>query len=161
MNAVPETKFPSPEKLLPHRAPMVLVDRVTAFDLAAQTLTAETTVSEKSLFFDEKLGGVPACVAIEYMAQTVGCFAGLYDLSCTPPREPLVGFVLGTRKFDAKEAVLTPGKYEISARELFFDDEIASFACVLSRGNDGAALCSATLTAFRPRDLEKFKKEHL
>lgn len=163
--------FPPPEALLPHRAPMVLVDRVCAFDAAAQTLTAETEISPQSLFFDARLGGVPAYVAIEYMAQTVGCFAGLFDLAQTPPRVPAVGFVLGTRKFDAAQSVLPPGTYKICVRALFFEDEIASFDCALFRGgNDfpenaencaGTPLCTAALNAFRPRDLEKFKEQYL
>lgn len=173
-NAFPQNgAFPPPEALLPHRAPMVLVTRVCAFSLAEQTLTAETEISPQSLFFDARLGGVPAYVAIEYMAQTVGCFAGLYDLAQTPPRVPAVGFVLGTRKFDAAQSVLPPGIYKIRVRALFFEDEIASFDCTLFRGNDfpenpenaencaGTPLCTAALNAFRPRDLEKFKEQYL
>lgn len=174
-NAFPQSaSFPPPEALLPHRAPMVLVDRVCAFSLAEQTLTAETEISPQSLFFDARLGGVPAYVAIEYMAQTVGCFAGLYDLAQTPPRAPAVGFVLGTRKFDATQSVLAPGIYKIRVRALFFEDEIASFDCALFRGNDfpddsenpenrgnAKPLCTAALNAFRPRNLEKFKEQYL
>lgn len=149
-----------PEDLLPHRAPMVLVSRVVAFDADARTLVAETDISPESLFYDRELGGVPAYLSIEYMAQTIGCFAGYWDLSQTPPVPPRVGFVLGTRKFSSAREVLTDGCYRIAVKEQFFDDEIASFSAEVS-DSAGNAVCTASLNAFRPANLDAFKEKFL
>ncbi len=151
---------PVPADLLPHKPPMVLIDRVVSCDLETQRIETEIDVSEKSLFYDSAIGGVPAYVAVEYFAQTIGCFAGAYDLSRIPPKKPGVGFVLGTRKFEAAVGVLPIGRFSVRAQELFLDAEIASFSCSLHDA-DGAQLCSAILNAYRPEDLEQFKKQHV
>lgn len=149
-----------PEDLLPHRSPMVLVSRVVAFDADRHSLVAETDISPESLFYDGELGGVPAYLSIEYMAQTIGCFAGYWDLSQTPPIPPRVGFVLGTRKFCTSCDVLAPGCYRITVKEQFFDNEIASFSAEVS-DVDGNVVCSASLNAFRPANLDVFKQKFL
>ncbi len=136
---------------------MVFIDRVVSYDADAHSVETEIVVSEKSLFFDAALGGVPAYVAVEYFAQTIGCFAGIFDLSQDPPKRPGVGFVLGTRKFESAVAVLAPGRFRVRARELFFDSEIASFECSLHE-LAGTQICSASLNAYRPADIEQLEK---
>lgn len=147
----------SPEELLPHKPPMVFVDRVVSYDEEKHSVETEIVVSEKSLFFDAELGGVPAYVAVEYFAQTIGCFAGIYDLSQVPPKSPGIGFVLGTRKFDSSVSVFASGRFRVRARELFFDSEIASFECSL-HDLAGTEICTAILNAYRPADSEQLKK---
>ncbi|MGN0860811.1 MAG: hypothetical protein ACI4P3_02820 [Candidatus Spyradosoma sp.] len=153
-----DKKFPPPEELLPHKPPMVLVERVLSCDFENRVVETEILVSEKSLFFDSALGGVPAYAVVEYFAQSIGCFAGLYDLSQNPPKNPGIGFVLGTRRFDSAVPALAPGRWRVRAHELFFDSEIASFDCALL-DSTGATLCSAVLNAYRPVNLEQFKAD--
>src|ERR1051325_2359742 len=64
--------FPDIRSLLPHTGRMVLLDRVIAAD--ADNLCAEVTIRRDSVFFDGS--GVGAWVGIEYMAQTIGAYAG-------------------------------------------------------------------------------------
>lgn len=138
---------------------MVVVDRILDCRPDEHCIETEIVVSEKSLFYESAIGGVPAYAAMEYFAQSVGCFAGIFDLSQNPPRKPSVGFLLGTRKFDSTVGVLRAGRYTVRARELFFDSEIASFETEIF-DVAGTPLCSAILNVYRPTDLEQFKKQY-
>lgn len=149
----------TPENTLPHRPPMLLVDRITAYDLADQTIETAIDITPDSLFYDPQAGGVPSYAALEYMAQSVGCFAGIYDLTQEPPQPPKAGFVLGTRRFTATRGFLPPGTYTIKAKALFFDEESASFDITLYDVRK-QLVCHAALNAYRPKDLTRFKEEH-
>lgn len=149
----------TPENTLPHKPPMLLIHRITAYNIENETIEAQVDISPKSLFYDTQQNGVPAYIALEYMAQTVGCFAGIHDLTQIPPQKPKVGFVLGTRKWHTMVKFLSSGTYTIKAKTLFFDEEIASFDITLY-DDQGKSLCQAVLNAYRPQDLKRFKEEH-
>ena len=84
-------------ELLIHRPPMVMLADVISVD-GSGSAKAVADVSEESMFYDRDLGGVPACAALEYMAQTVALVVGENRRSKGEP--PKVGFLLGTRKMD-------------------------------------------------------------
>ena len=60
-------KYPPIEQLLPHRPPMILIDRLVWTNGVATV--CEVTIGPHSMFIQAV--GVPAFVGIEYMAQTV------------------------------------------------------------------------------------------
>lgn len=146
-----------PANLLPHKPPMVFVDRVTAWDSAAGTLVAEFDVSPESLFFDSRENGVPAYVALEYMAQTIGCFSGIFDREKTPTEAPRVGFVLGSRRLELSRDFFAPGTYRVRVSKVFFDGEIGAFDTEIFSGNERVA--SGTLNVFRTESVEKFTEK--
>ena len=63
------------EKILPHKKPMILIDDVVGYNIGEGWLKSIVTINKDCTFYDEKLGGVPSVVGIEYMAQTIGCYA--------------------------------------------------------------------------------------
>lgn len=66
------------QKLLPHRYPFLLIDRVTAYDTEALTLTAIKNVTANEPFFQGHFPGfpvMPGVLIIEAMAQTCGTLA--------------------------------------------------------------------------------------
>ena len=147
--------FDDVSTLLPHRAPMVLIDRVTAFDAAERTVTAEVTISPNQVFFDGT--GVPAYVAIEYLAQTAGALVGLYDRAAG--RAPRPGLLLGTRRLDLACAHFPAGAtYRLTATCSFEGDAMAAFACAMTDAA-GARVATAELTAYRPPDIATFLQE--
>ena len=83
------------EILLPHRAPMILLSR--AVDYSDDFAQAEVLITEQSAFFDAALGGVPTWVGMEYMAQTIGVWAGHQQLSNNKPVQ--AGCLLGCRSY--------------------------------------------------------------
>ena len=133
--------------LLPHRPPMTMLSQVLSVDVPGEA-SAVADTSPESIFYDSALGGVPACVALEYMAQAMALAVGAErHRKGTRPR---VGFVLGTRRLEVKVAVFESGKrYVVMAKCVYSDDELGSFDCTIA-GPDGETVATASLTAYQP-----------
>ena len=148
------------EDVLPHRKPMILLDNILQVDFEKKTLTADFQVKDDNLFFDKKLNGICCEVALEYMAQAIGCMAGIYDLSQTPPQKPKVGFVLGSRRIEHFIDHFEYQKiYQVKIKELFFDENLASFDCFIYDSMQ-QVVCSAVLNAYRPDNINEFMENY-
>ncbi len=133
--------FPPVAELLPHAAPMVLVDEVV--DAADGRVAARVTLRPDSPFVED--GRVPAVVAIEYMAQTIGTYAGLRARAAGRP--PRIGFLLGTRDLTLEvDAFAVGDELRIEARHVWGDEQIGSFQCEVLRG--GRTLASALVNVY-------------
>jgi Predicted 3-hydroxylacyl-(acyl carrier protein) dehydratase len=140
-------KYPL-DQILPHRAPMILLTDYDADSFSPEGVVAEVTVGSGDVFFDHALGGVPNVAALEYMAQTVACYAGLKARS--EGREPRIGYVLGSRNLTLSVPFFRSGAtYRIRCSLLFFDDGFASFDCGILDAS-GAVVASAILSAYSP-----------
>jgi len=135
--------------LLPHAAPMRLLSGYEPWTADA-AVTAFVDVSEASPFFDRTLGGVPSCVALEYMAQTMALLVGL--TRCRRGERPKMGFVLGSRRLETRIPCFRAGvRYRVTAACTYEDESFGSFDCVISDGS-GVEVAKGTLTAFQPAD---------
>lgn len=142
--------------IMPHKPPMILIDRVEACDLQALTLKASVWITEDSLFFDSSLGGVPAWLGMEYMAQAVGALFGLWKREQNEDEQQL-GFILGTRKYENFiPHFKNGGHYFIEVSEIFFDSEIGSFSCTVSDTLLGGVCAKAELNVFAPKNVQDF-----
>ena len=139
-------------ELLPHTPPMILLDRVTDWDEGR--VTAQLTIRPDSPFFI--LGkGVPTHVALEYMAQTCGCYAGLEGLTQGVPVR--LGYLLGTRNFQAACDWFTEGSLlTITAHEMLRQDGMGVFDCRILCEDIEAA--SAQLNLYRPESGQETKR---
>ena len=137
-------------ELLPHRPPMLLVDRLLEDD--AEMVRVEVTVRPDGLFVTGE--GMPAWVGIELMAQTVASWAGLRAHESGEPVR--LGFLLGTRKYECTLAHFPlGGRLEIEARqELVAENGLAVFACKIFLGTD--LIASASLNAFQPPNVDEY-----
>ena len=134
-------------ELLPHRPPMTMLSQVLSVD-EPDIATAVVDASSGSVFHDSGIGGVPACAALEYMAQTMALAVGA-DLRRRGVA-PKVGFVLGTRRMDVKVGVFESAKrYVAKAKCCYADDEFASFDCLIEDPG-GEVVATAKLTAYQP-----------
>ena len=132
--------------LLPHAAPMVLLDRVIAWD--DQGATASLTIGPETRVVEPGLGG-PAHIGIEWMAQACGAFAGMQGKAEGEPVR--MGYLLSTRDFTADVSWFTLGQtLAISARQVFLEDGMAVFDCQIDAG--AGAVARARLTLFQPAD---------
>ena len=105
-------------------------------------------VSPASPFYDASIGGVPGCVALEYMAQTMAVVVGLARRRSGEP--PKVGFVLGSRRMSIAISVFRSGeRYCVHAKCDYQDESFGSFDCKVE-DSSGATVASARLTAFQP-----------
>lgn len=135
------TRIPVAE-VVPHEAPMVLLDRILSFD--ATTLVAEVAIGPDTLFAEAD--GVPAWVGLEYMAQAVAAHAGLEARLRGEP--PAVGYLLGTRAFRATVAAFAPGTtLTVHVEALFVELGLGAFACRIE--SDGV-LAQAKINVYQP-----------
>jgi predicted hotdog family 3-hydroxylacyl-ACP dehydratase len=133
--------FPDIAELIPHTGPMILLDRVTAFD--EDSLSAELVV-RAGLFGDGKT--VPAWVGIEYMAQTIGAYAGMKaKLAGEPIR---LGFLLGTRRYSGNVAEFRVGTLlTVRVDKIMQDEKLGAFECRIA--GEGIEM-TANLNVYQP-----------
>jgi len=142
-------------ELVPHRPPMLLIDRLIAD--AAEFVHVEATIKPGALFLAAQ--GMPAWVGIELMAQTVAAWAGLRSVRNKQPVK--LGFLLGTRRYECTQSFFPIGaRLEIEARqELVGENGLVVFACKLFL--EGELVASAQLNAFQPPNVDEYLKGNL
>ena len=134
------------EVLIPHRAPMALVDEVVSFDREAGCAVVA---------FKARREWSEPWAAIEYMAQASAVLAGAADIADGHVGPPRPGFLLGTRRLELFLPRFEPGKrYVAKAKSVFADSDSASFECEILDGE--TVVARATLNAFRPPDAAAF-----
>lgn len=134
-------------ELLPQAAPMILLSGYSE-STEENAVEAFVDIDEKSPFYEQALEGVPGCVALEYMAQTMALLVGLYRRRKGLP--PQVGFVLGSRRLEvAMPCFLKGARYRVRAVCTYQDEEFGSFDCEI-RDGQGMMTAKGTLTAFQP-----------
>lgn len=143
----PADDNPPIAELLPQAAPMILL---SGYETPARddAVTAFAAITPSSPFFEDELGGVPACVALEYMAQTMALCVGFHRRRRGLP--PQVGYVLGSRRLElGLEKFACGATYAVTATCTFEDEEFGSFDCTITDPS-GACVARATLTAYQP-----------
>ncbi|HEX9446502.1 MAG TPA: hypothetical protein VF920_00910 [Dongiaceae bacterium] len=135
------------EQLLPHARPMILLDRVV--ERLTDGIVTELKIRPGLPFF-RPMRGIPAHIALEWMAQSCGAHVGASALESGQPVR--VGFLLGTRDFISRVDWFTEGQIaRVSARLIFHEDETAVFDCHVSCGGD--IVITAQLTVYEPSDI--------
>ena len=133
------------EQLLIHRPPMLLLDKVTGYN--ETEVVASVIITESSPLLTSE--GVPGHVAVEYMAQACGAYAGAMALDAGAPVK--IGLLLGTRMC----RVLVPwfrvgDQLIVSASIVFHDEQLAAFDCKIEIG--GRLVAEAQLKVYQPQD---------
>ena len=142
------------EKILPHNHPMILIDDIVEFNLKEQYIILKVTINEDNMFFEKELNGVSYITGIEYMAQTIGCYAYLKR----GDEEAKIGFLLGTRSYKSDIDRFENGKtYYIKAKEIFGDNQLVSFECLIY--NDIEECAKAVVNVYQPDDASEFLAE--
>jgi len=134
------------ERVVPHRGTMRLVDRLVAWD--GDSVAVELRVPEDGPFSHAE--GVPAWVGVEYMAQAIAAWAGCHARAAG--REPSIGFLLGTRRYESRTPWFAAGTtLRVEAvRELLGDNGLGMFRCRIL--GDGGELATANVSVFEPPD---------
>ena len=132
---------------LPHRPPMIMLAELISVDVPG-VASAVPDTSPNCIFYDPGLKGVPACAALEYMAQTMALAVGVERRR--RGQKTKVGFVLGTRRLEVRVATFESGKrYVANAKCVYAETEFASFDCSIT-DPDGTTVATALLTAYQP-----------
>jgi predicted hotdog family 3-hydroxylacyl-ACP dehydratase len=148
--------YPHAGELTPHKAPMLLIDRV--IEASGTHIRAEAVVRETGLFFQPGRG-LPSYVGFEIMAQAVSAFDGWRRRS--KQEEPQMAFLLGCRKFRVATDWFAAGDVlEILATSVIDEGEMRSFDCRLL-GAGGVELASGVLNVYRPDDPQAFLRSQM
>jgi predicted hotdog family 3-hydroxylacyl-ACP dehydratase len=144
--------------LVPHSGQMVLLERVVSAD--ADNLCAEVRIHAGSVLAAEQ--GVGSWVGIEYMAQAIAAHAGW--LARQRGDTVKVGFLLGSRKYEASVPYFAPGSVLLVHvhRVLQAENGLGAFDCrIVSADADAnaASLATATVTVFQPDNVNQFLKD--
>ncbi|WP_093388116.1 hotdog family protein [Rugamonas rubra] len=150
--------FPPVASLLPHSGRMVLLERVLSAD--HDKLCAEVRIDADSMLCGAD--GVGAWVGIEYMAQAIAAHAGWHALKRGEPVK--VGFLLGSRKYEAARACFAPGStlHVHVQRVLQGENGLGAFECRIDAAGAPATLATlatATVTVFQPKNVNEFLKD--
>jgi predicted hotdog family 3-hydroxylacyl-ACP dehydratase len=139
---------------LPHRPPMLLLDRIV--EAAELHIVCEAILQVDSPFCDG--AAVPGWVGIEYMAQTIGVLAGWRSLTKGLPVK--VGFLVGTRHYQSHVPQFRVGDVlRITANEeASIDGGLVAMRCMLHDAAD-TLLAEASLLVFQPDDLDAYLQQ--
>jgi predicted hotdog family 3-hydroxylacyl-ACP dehydratase len=148
MNEEFKTKEATSE-LVPHKGKMLLLDRVQNYSLEDVNITTEIDISHNSLFYEDDLGGIPAWVAFEYMAQSISALSGIYGR--TKGDKPKVGFIMSVSGFKADIPVFKDGEtVVVTVHETVRMDKAVTFDGVAKVGDKIAV--TATLNTVEVDD---------
>ena len=129
-------------ELVPHKGKMLLLDRVQNYSIESVSITTEIDISRDTFFYEEDLGGVPAWVAFEYMAQSISALSGIYGRS--KGDKPKVGFIMSVSGFKTDVASFKEGEtVVVSVHETIRMDSAVTFDGTASVG--GKTVVTATL----------------
>lgn len=142
------TSYPPIADLLPHAAPMILLDRLLAHD--STRAVCEVTVREGMPFVQDHR--VATLVSLEYMAQTVAAYAG-YNGYLKGGAAP-IGFLIGCRQLRSHRPYVAAGTtLTIEARHVWGDTALGTFACTATLA-DGTPVATATLSVLQSEPSE-------
>lgn len=135
--------------LVPHRPPMLLLDEVKEEGDGVIRCAATPRAD-----FPLAAGGTaPAILALEYMAQSVAAYSGLYAMRRSLPVQR--GYIIGVRSMSLAVPDLEIGrKLIVTARHVWGDSSLGKFDCTVEEAGTAREVASAALTVFQG-DLEE------
>ena len=154
--------------LLPHRGKLFLLSRVTAHNVAENTICTEYDVTRNCIFYDAELEGIPTWAGFEFMAQSIAALTSIRQLSLDLPPPP-PGVILSVSAFSSAQAVLPLGcVVQTKVHEDYRADDLSRYNCELSLretppgstgiGNASGPLATATMTVMSIPDMHAFFK---
>ena len=137
--------YPEIEQLLPHAAPMLLIDRLLMAD--EHSARCSVRIGQRQQIFLDAEGNLPAWVGIELMAQTIAAWAGYQGW--LRGEKPRLGMLLGSRNYSATCPDFAFGsELEIEVEQLMTDAGLSSFQCMIRCG--GPVVAEARLSTLQP-----------
>lgn len=137
---------------LPHRAPMLLLDRV--IQVSDERVVCEVTINHHGVLapFLNAQGELPAWFGVEIMAQTVGVWSGFHARQ-RGDRDIRPGMLLGGRGYRATAATFAADiTLRVEMHLLMRDDKLGSFEGEI-RSQD-TVLASGRLNTYQPDEQE-------
>ena len=134
-------------ELLPHRPPMLLVDRILTVDITRDFICATAECSESDLLYDAELKGILPSASLEIMAQSIGLLSGYSDLQNGRPLASM-GKLLSIKQYKVYTTVIPVNTLlRAEALGIMNAPPIGVYECKLKAGEQ--LLAEAELTVLR------------
>lgn len=141
----------SPEAYLPHRPPMMLLQKVHYVDNQQVKCSVHVAMDSPVGPFLDQDKTLPAWFGVELIAQTIGVWSGWQMQQKSLEKIP-AGMLLGVRKYTcAMPSFSSNITLDIQAHLLLEDEQIGSFEGTIS-DNLGVPLAQARMTVLRPTE---------
>lgn len=135
--------------VVPHDAPMSLLDSIASYD--DEALTASVKIREDSQFIRPE--GVPAWVGIEYMGQAIAAFAGVQARD--KGQAVKIGFLVSSRRYKSSVSHFECGT-ELRIHVVQVTDNTVGLRVFQCRISGEGVDVSANLNVYMPDDVEAF-----
>ena len=130
-------------EILYHAPPMILIDRVKAYDEV--TVVSVVEITPDSPFLNEN--EVPAYVGIEYMAQSIAAYSGIKARDAGGTVK--IGYLVSSRNMNLDcRAYAIGDKLEITVHLVYDETPMAVFDCTIRR--DEKLVAEARLNVYQP-----------
>lgn len=140
--------LPPVAELVPHSGAMLLLDALVEAD--ERHVVCAVRIRPDSTFCEG--GRVPAIVAIEYMAQAIGAWAGLKARARREP--PRIGYLLGTRELLLHVDGFVPGdELRVTALHEWGEEQLGVFQCSVTRNGQPAATAALNVYQGGPEEI--------
>ncbi len=154
------TEYLSPKNYLPHREPMILIDKV--IEVNEDGAICESRVNDTGVLrhFTDNKGGLPGFFTIELISQAVGVWSGyiakLHNIDIPP-----MGMILGARDLKyPKDVFEKDSVLRIKVKKILDDNSIASFDGEISVNNNICGSGRVNLIRVTDDDLKRlFKRD--
>ena len=145
---------------LPHRGKMLLLSRITDYDMDKRIITGEYDITKECIFYEKEGDGIPSWVSFELMAQTVCTLTGIAHKLFG--RKVLPGMILSVTAFKTELEWLKAGKtVRMRMVEDFCDEESALYTYpgeLFIVGEEEKPAVKAKISAIEIESLEKLKE---
>jgi predicted hotdog family 3-hydroxylacyl-ACP dehydratase len=129
--------------ILYHEEPMILIDRVEAYDDNTVQSSVEITPNSPFLVDDS----VPAYVSVEYMAQSIAAYSGIKARNSGGDIK--VGYLASARKVDLNVPYFAIGdKLKITVKMIWNESPMAVFDCIVEVRD--MVVATARINVFQP-----------
>ncbi len=135
------------EDLIPHRAPMILIDEI--LEHSAKHLVSSVTIKKTSPFLVDGQY-VPAWIGLEYMAQSIAAWDGIKAKQRGNSIKP--GFLLGAKSYKAKSTGFSLGNQVMTEIvEQIRNDDFGLFSCYIDC--QGIRAVDASVMVYQPSNI--------
>ncbi len=146
------TEYKEPEGYLPHRRPMVVLDKVVSVD--SDSAVCESYVNADGVLgsFIAEDGSLPAVFSLELISQTLGVWSG-YSAQLNHLSKAPMGMIMSVRNLNCikpvfqKDSVLTT-----KIRVLMNDGVIGSCEGSVYEGDE--LVCTGVVNAYQPTEAQ-------
>jgi predicted hotdog family 3-hydroxylacyl-ACP dehydratase len=147
----PPSGYPPVAELVPHEAPMILVDELVEWSPTHARVRAQ--VRRGGPFVTD--GQLPATILLEYMAQAVAVANGMNARASGRSDSlgmPGIGVLLGVRELNLEIDAVTIGDLlDIHVAHRYSDDALASYDCEVRRAGQTLASGAVNVMIAAPR----------